>query len=176
MALPNRSQSEQLLENKIKNDALRHHCIMVARAMHAYAEHLGEDSELWYQTGLLHDLDWEAFPDEHPNKAIAEWLIEYPQEMRDAIAAHAPERTGKKPETLIEKYLFACDELSGFMHAVSILRPGGFSDMKPKSIKKKLKDKGFAASVSREDIAQGFELIKKTPDEHIGFLIEVFKD
>jgi putative nucleotidyltransferase with HDIG domain len=175
MALPDRAQSEQLLKSKIENDALRHHCTMVARAMEAYAEVLGEDTELWYQAGLLHDIDWEAFPDEHPNKAIADWLNDYPQALRDAIAAHAPDRTGKQPETLIEKYLFACDELSGFIHAVSILRPGGYDGMKPKSIKKKLKTKSFAANVSREDIKEGFELIGKTADDHIGFLIEVFK-
>lgn len=175
MSLPSRSDAQQLLEEKVTNDALRHHCTMVAEAMEAYAEKLGEDTELWYQAGLLHDIDWEAFPDEHPNKAINEWLNDYPQELKDAIAAHAPDRTGKKAATLIEKYLFACDEISGFMHAVALMRPGGFSDMKPKSIKKKLKDKSFAASVSREDIREGFELIEKTPDQHIGFLIEVFR-
>lgn len=173
--LPPRTQAEELLATHIKNDALKHHCHMVAQAMEAYAKDLGEDPELWYQTGLLHDLDWEAFPDEHPNKAVAEWLDEYPEELREAIKAHAPDRTGKHPNTLLERYLFACDELSGLMHAVSLMRPGGFSDMKPKSIKKKLKDKSFAANVSREDIRQGFELIGKTPDEHIGFLIEVFR-
>lgn len=175
VTLPSREESQKLLESKVENDALRHHCTMVARAMEAYAEALGENTELWYQAGLLHDIDWEAFPDEHPNKAIAEWLGDYPQALRDAIAAHAPDRTGKQPETLIEKYLFACDELSGFIHAVSILRPGGYDGMKPKSIKKKLKTKSFAANVSREDIEEGFELIGKTADEHIGFLIEVFK-
>lgn len=176
MPLPSRAQSQALMESKISNQALRHHCVMVAGAMEAYAKQLGEDTELWYQTGLLHDIDWEQFPDEHPNKAVAEWLDEYPEELKLAILAHAPDRTNKKPETLIEKYIFACDELSGFMHAVSLMRPSGFTDMQPKSIKKKLKDKGFAANVSREDITQGFELIGKTPDEHIGFLIEVFKE
>jgi putative nucleotidyltransferase with HDIG domain len=174
-SLPPRTQALALQEEKIKNDALRHHCHMVAQAMEAYAKQLGEDPELWYQAGLLHDVDWEAFPDEHPNKAIAEWLGEYPQELRDAIAAHAPERTGKQPETVIEKYLFACDELSGLMHAISLMRPNGFADMEVKSVKKKLKDKSFAANVSREDINRGMELIGKTPEEHIGFLIEVFK-
>ncbi len=175
MTLPPRQQSEALLEEYVKNSALRHHCRMVGQAMEAYAQALGEDSELWYQAGLLHDLDWEMYPDEHPNKAIKHILAEYPEELRQAIAAHAPERTGKTAETSIEKYLFACDELSGIMHAVSLMRPNGFADMEPKSIKKKLKDKSFAANVSREDIQKGFELIGKTPDEHIGFLIEVFK-
>lgn len=174
MSLPDRTASQKLLEQHVSNPALRHHCHMVAMAMEASAKALGEDPELWYQAGLLHDLDWEEFPDEHPNKAIAEWLVEYPQELKDAIAAHAPGRTGKQPETVLERYIFACDELSGFMHAVSLMRPEGFVGMAPKSIKKKLKDKSFAANVSREDIEQGFALIGKTADEHIQFLIGVF--
>jgi putative nucleotidyltransferase with HDIG domain len=172
--LPPREQAQALLEQHVKNEALRHHCYMVARAMAAYAQTLGEDEALWYQAGLLHDVDWEAFPDEHPNKAVREWLSEYPEELRQAILAHAPDRTGKKAETLIEKYLFACDEISGFMHAVSLMRPNGFEGMEPKSIKKKLKDKSFAANVSREDIYHGVELIDKELDEHVRFLIAVF--
>jgi lysyl-tRNA synthetase class 2 len=173
--LPERKISLSLMEQYISNDALRQHCRMVASAMKAYAENLGENAELWYQTGLLHDLDWEMYPDEHPNKAVNEILVDYPTELLEAIKAHAPERTGKQPETLLERYLFACDEISGLMHAVSLMRPNGFADMKPKSVKKKLKDKSFAANVNRADIEQGFELIGKTPEEHISFLIEVFK-
>jgi lysyl-tRNA synthetase class 2 len=173
--LPSREEAEKLLAEYIKNDALAHHSRMVARAMEAYAKVLGEDAELWYQTGLLHDLDWEMYPDEHPNKAITEILVAYPEELKNAIAAHAPSRTGKQPETTIEKYLFASDELSGIMHAVSLMRPNRFADMEVKSVSKKLKDKSFAANVSRDDITQGMELIGKTPEEHIGFLIEVFK-
>ncbi len=173
--LPPRSQAEALVDEYIKTEALRHHCEMVAQAMEAYAKELGEDSELWYQTGLLHDLDWEMFPDEHPNKAVTEILTDYPSELIEAIKAHAPSRTGKNPETLIERYLFACDELSGLMHAISLMRPNGFSDMEAKSVKKKLKDKSFAANVSRQDITDGLEMIGKTADEHIGFLINVFK-
>lgn len=175
MALPTRTKSEQLLEQYVKNEALLGHCRMVAQAAEAYAKQLKEDAELWYQTGLLHDLDWEMYPDEHPNKAVNEILTEYPTELLDAINAHATMRTGKEPKTLLDKYLFACDELSGFMNAVSLMRPNKFADMKPKSVKKKLKDVSFASNVSREDIAKGFTLIGKTPDEHISFLIEVFK-
>jgi predicted hydrolase (HD superfamily) len=175
MALPTRQQSAKLLEQYVKNAALKHHVEMVAQAMEAYAKSLSEDAELWYQTGLLHDLDWEMYPDEHPNKAIKEILVDYPTELIEAIKAHAPERTGKQPATLIEKYLFANDEIAGFMHAVSLMRPNKFADMKPKSVKKKLKDSSFAVNVSRADIDKGFALIGKTPDEHISFLIEVFK-
>lgn len=173
--LPSRDASEELLQTYVKNPALLHHSHMVARALEAYAHILGEDAELWYQTGLLHDLDWEAYPDEHPHKAIGELLHAYPQEMKDAIAAHAPGRTGKEPENTLEKYLFACDELSGIMHAASLMRPNGFADMETRSIKKKLKDKAFAANVSRADIDKGITLIGSTPDEHISFLIRVFQ-
>ena len=170
-----RDVTVKLLESHIHTEALRHHSRMVAQAMEAYAKKLGENEELWYQAGLLHDIDWEEFPDQHPNKAVNEWLAEYPQQLKDAILAHAPERTGKKAETPIEAYLFACDERSGLMHAISLMRPNGFSDMEVKSVKKKLKDKGFAANVSREDINRGVELVGISLDEHINFLIEVFK-
>jgi len=170
-----RQESTELLKKYVKTEALLNHCLMVAKAMEAYAQLLGEDSELWYQAGLLHDLDWEMFPDEHPNKAVNELLVDYPTELIEAIKAHAPGRTGKQPATTIEKYLFACDEISGLMNAVSLMRPNGFADMEVKSVKKKIKDKSFAANVSREDIKLGFELIGKTPEDHIAFLIAVFK-
>lgn len=172
--VPSRQQSEQLMHEHIKNEALRHHVEMVARAMEAYAAALGEDAELWYAAGLLHDLDWEEYPDEHPNKAIADLLGDYPQALKDAIASHAPERTGREPMTTLDKYLFACDELSGLMHAYSLMRPTGFDGMEVKSVKKKLKDKAFAANVSRGDIERGMDVIGKTPEEHIAFLIAVF--
>lgn len=174
--MPPRKNAVALLEKYISDEALRNHSRMVARALEAYAKELGEDTELWYQAGLLHDLDWEMYPDEHPNKAISEILTDYPQILLDAIAAHAPERTGKHPSTLLERYLCACDEISGFINAVSLLRPDGLDGMQPKSIKKKLKTKGFAANVNRDDIAEGLELIGKTADEHFGFLIAVFSN
>lgn len=173
--LPSRQQSQELLAKYVSNENLRHHCHMVAQAMEAYAKESGEDEELWYQTGLLHDLDWEKYPTEHPLKAVNGWLTDYPESLIEAIKSHAPDRTGKQPETLMERYLYACDELSGFMHAVSLVRPNGFAGMKPESVKKKLKDKAFAANVSREDINKGFELIEKSPDEHINFLVKVFQ-
>ena len=173
--LPSRKESAELLRTYMKNEALIHHCEMVASALEAYAKVLGEDIELWYQTGLLHDLDWEMFPDEHPHKAINEILKEFPQSMKDAIAEHAPDLTGKKPTSLLGKHLFACDELSGFMYAASLMRPTHFVGMEVSSMKKKLKDKAFAKNVSRDDIEEGMRLIEKTPEEHIGFLIRCFK-
>lgn len=173
--LPPRDTAEELLMSYIENEALRHHCYMVATAMATYAQELGEDVELWYQTGLLHDLDWEKYPDEHPNRAITEILADtYPPIVLDAIAAHAPQRTGKKPTTLLEKYLFACDELSGFLHAYSLMRPEGFAGMSASKVIKKLKDTSFAAGVDREDIREGFSLIGKEPADHVQFLITAF--
>jgi len=176
-----RSESEKLLENYIENENLRLHCHMVAKATEAYAKELDKadgEIEQWWTAGLLHDLDWEKYPEEHPNKAVNEILPGkgYDEAVIKAIEAHAPERTGREPATELERYLFACDELSGFMNAVSLIRPNGFRDMKVKSVTKKLKDKRFAESVPREDIKRGAELIDKPLNEHIQFLINVFNE
>lgn len=174
-----KKKSLELLNTFIENENLREHCIMTAKAMEAYAVHLNKDpveAREWWEAGLLHDLDWEKYPDEHPHYAVNEILpeYEYPEKVLNAILAHAPVRTGKEPDSEIERYLFACDELSGFMKAVSLMRPNGFDDMKVKSVRKKLKDKKFAASVPRDDIEKGAELIGKPLAEHIQFLIDVF--
>lgn len=174
-----REHSVNLLQTYIEAENLRQHCHMVADAMEAYARQLGKaepEIEQWWAAGLLHDLDWEKFPEDHPAKAVNELLPQagYPESVIDAVKAHAPERTGKKPDTEIERYLFACDELSGFMNAVALMRPNGFSDMRVKSVTKKLKDKRFAENVPREDIRKGAELIDKPLNEHIQFLIDLF--
>ncbi len=174
-----REISLDLLNEYVENESLNHHCQMVAEAMEAYAKDLKKTStqiEEWWAAGLLHDLDWEKFPDEHPHKAVNEILPEYnyPESILDAIRAHAPVRTGKEPEAEIERYLFACDELSGFMNAVSLMRPTRFEGMKVKSVTKKLKTLNFAANVPREDINKGAELINKDLSDHIQFLIGVF--
>ena len=176
-----REKSLELVNKFIKNDALIHHCKMVATAMQGYARTLNKndiDIEEWWTAGLLHDLDWEMYPDEHPNRAIIEILppLGYTENIIEAIKAHAPERTGKQPETEIERYLFAVDEISGFMHAVSLIRPTGFVGMKPKSVTKKLKTLNFAANVSRDDIQKGVGLIDKDLNTHLQFLIEIFQD
>lgn len=178
--MPDLQYSQALLEKYISNPSLRNHCEMVGKAMAAYAKHLGltdDQVEQWQIAGLLHDLDWEQYPDEHPLKATREILPAegYSQEILDAIDAHGESRTGKKPETDMEKYLFACDELSGFLNAASLMRPNKFADMEVKSIMKRLKDKSFAANVSRDDIRKGAELIGKPIEEHVGFLIGVFR-
>lgn len=174
-----RQKTNELVREYIKNDALVHHSKMVATAMEHYAKSLKKtelEIEDWWTAGMLHDLDWEKYPDEHPNKAVNEILppFGYSYAVIAAIKAHAPERTGKEPTTEIERYLFACDEISGFMHAVSLMRPTGFKGMKPKSVNKKLKTLNFAASVSREDIFKGAALINQELNAHLLFLISVF--
>ncbi len=175
-----RQEAETLFTTWIENENLQLHCRMVASAMEAYARKRDKgEAEIhnWWLAGLLHDLDWEKQPDEHPNYALDHIFPEtdLPDHVIGAIRAHAPERTGKEPETEIERYLFACDEISGFMHAVSLMRPDGFSGMKARSVTKKLKDKRFAANVSREDIRKGAELIDTDLGEHIVFLAGVFE-
>lgn len=172
-------EAESLLITWIENPNLQHHCRMVAHAMEAYALKLGKDEPTvleWWLAGLLHDLDWEKHPDEHPNFALDNILelVGLSENILGAIRAHAPERTGKYPETEIERYLYACDELSGFMHAVSLMRPEGFTGMSAKSVNKKLKDNRFAANVSRDDIRLGAELIGCDLNDHILFLAGVF--
>lgn len=175
-----RQDSLDLLNEYIKNEALLKHCKMVATAMEGYAKKLqlsDTDVEEWWTAGLLHDLDWEKYPDEHPNYAVSSILPQkgYSNAILESIKAHAPSRTGKTAETLMEKYLFACDELSGFINAASLIRPNGLADMQASSITKRLKDKRFAANVSREDITQGVEMIGVPLNEHITNLIEFFK-
>lgn len=172
-----RTEAHLLLTQYISSPSLQRHSQMVATALEAYAQSLGQNEEDWYVAGLLHDLDWEQFPDEHPNKAIQEILPQHgvKPEILAAIAAHAPQRTGKPAQTLLDKYLFACDEISGFIDAVAKVRPNGLADLQWSSVKKKLKDKAFAANVSREDITQGAELIGQPLNTHVDFLIATFQ-
>ncbi len=176
-----RVESLTLLNKYIQNESLLNHSMMVAKAIEAYAIKLGKSENiinLWWTTGLLHDLDWEKYPEDHPNKAINEILPEYdvPDELLQAIAAHAPERTGKQPSSELDFYLFACDELTGFIHAVSLMRPESYKGMSVKSVTKKLKTLKFAESVPREDIKKGAEFIQSDLNNHIQFLINIFSD
>ena len=139
--------------------------------MRAYAKKFSEDEEQWGVVGLVHDVDYEQFPDKHPFTA-ATWLKEksYPQDMIDAVLGHATysgvERTSKMAQCL-----FAVDELCGFIMACAHVRPEKLVGMKPSSVKKKLKDKRFAAAINRNEIAQAIEEFNIDPDEHIQFVI-----
>jgi predicted hydrolase (HD superfamily) len=175
-----KESAKLLLREYITTNSLINHSHMVAIAMQAYAQKQNKDEKSihdWWLCGLLHDIDWEAYPDQHPNYAVEHILpkIEVTDEIKHAILAHAPERSGILAESEMDCYLFACDELSGFIHAVSLLRPTGYEGMKVKSVTKKLKTPNFAANVSRDDIYKGVELIGTTLADHILFLIDVFQ-
>ena len=157
-----------------ETESLRRHAYAVEAAMERYAELSGADVDLWRMTGLLHDMDYEKHPspEEHPFVGVAALRERgYPEEMLQAILGHAT-YSGTPRETALAKTLFAVDELAGFVTAVAYVRPTGLEGMTPKSVKKKLKDKAFAAAVSREDIRQGADELGVDLGEHIQHVIE----
>ncbi|TVP48397.1 MAG: hydrolase [Mongoliibacter sp.] len=152
-----REEAMVLLSDWVKNDKLAFHMKQVGHLMKSYAESKGYDNQTqhrWYIAGLLHDADWDRWPDEHCKRIIEE-LESRNQDPRimKAIASHGPVHFGVEPESEMDKMLYAFDELSGLIHAYSLMRPQGYDGMEIKGVKKRLKDKGFAAQVSREDIA-----------------------
>ena len=172
-SIPDRAEAMALLESWVENDGLRRHMLAVEAAVRHYARMYDEDEDLWGIAGLLHDLDWEKYPDEHPKRGLSELEQRgYPNEIIRAVQAHAPNRTGVEPETLMERVLFACDELSGLVYACCLVRPNGIDDLKPKSVTKKLKDKAFAAGVDRDDVARGVDLLGIDRAEHIQNVID----
>lgn len=176
--MPDYNSSLELLHRFIKNENLRKHCYAVESAMRFYAGKLNEDEEKWAVTGLLHDLDWEMYPDTHPNTSVPVFEEEgYGKDVIDAILGHAyPERTNVPRESVLSKYLFACDEITGFIMAYSLMKPGGLNEVEPKSIKKKMKDKAFARNVNRDDIIKGAEEISMDLEEHIGNVLTAMKN
>ena len=167
-----------ILKEYTKSESLLKHAYAVEACVHAYAEKFGEDVEYWSNVALLHDFDYEKFPteEEHPYKG-SEILKGkgFDEEFRTAILSHA-DYTGISRETKLQKTLFACDEIAGFITAVTYVRPSkSIVDVKVKSVKKKLKDKGFARAVSRDDIFNGAEQLDIPMDEHIAFCIEAMK-
>src|SRR2546421_12792839 len=174
MAEVSRDDAWELVTEWIEADSLRKHLLGVEAAMRAYARKWGEDEELYAVTGLLHDLDYERYPDldtGHPRKALE--LFEergYPQELIDAVAGHAT-FLGVPRETRMAKTLFAVDELSGFIAACAMVRPTGIVGLTPKSVKKKLKQPSFAAGVNRDEVRQGAEELGVDFDDHIAKVI-----
>lgn len=168
-----REEALDILKEYTKTDSLLKHAYAVEAAMRAYAKKYGEDEELWGVVGLLHDFDYEKFPDEHPMKG-SEILKEkgVSEEIRTAILGHA-DFSGVPRETLMAKTLYAVDELCGFISAVTLVRPTkSVSDVKVKSVKKKMKDKSFAAKVNRDEIRQGAEELGVDFDEHVQFVVQ----
>jgi putative nucleotidyltransferase with HDIG domain len=156
------------------SDSLRRHMLAVEAAMRAYAPRFGGDIELWGLTGLLHDLDYERYPnleDGHPRYAMAELeRLGYPPELVRAVASHA-DFLGLSRDSPMEKTLYAVDELSGFVLACAYVRPERLQGMTPKSVKKKLKQPSFAAAVNREELRHGAEELGVDFDEHLGIVI-----
>ncbi len=172
--IPGRAAAWELLTEHTTQPGLIGHARAVEAAMRWYARRAGADEELWGCVGLLHDFDWEIHPtlEQHPaDGAPMLRAAGWPELVVRAIQAHAP-HTGVVPESDLEKTLFACDELAGFVVAVARMRPEGFAGMSPRSVLKKLKTPSFAAGVSREDVDRGCELLGLEKSEHIANVIE----
>lgn len=170
-------EAGQLLESWVLNDRLKLHMRQVGWLMRCWArekEGLGEaDQWRWELAGLLHDADWDQWPDQHCLKIILELEArQVDPEIIRAIASHGPTHFGVDPETAMDRMLYAFDELSGFVHAYSLMRPEGYEGMEVKGVKKRLKDKTFAAGVSREDIRDACDRAGISPDDLISFIIE----
>jgi putative nucleotidyltransferase with HDIG domain len=167
-----------LLTEFTQSESLRKHALSVEACMRAYARKLGGNEELWGVVGLLHDFDYDKYPslEDHPyrgNEILKE--RDYPDEIRRAIMSHA-EYTGVSRDTPMEKALFACDELAGFITAVALIKPGkSLAEVDTKSVRKRMKDKAFARKVNRDDIVKGAADLGVDLDEHITFCIEALK-
>jgi putative nucleotidyltransferase with HDIG domain len=164
-----RERAWETLTRHTKSEALLRHALAVEASVRAYARKFGEDEELWGVTARRHDFDWEMHPtlDQHPQDGAPILREEgYPEEVIEGVLSHA-EHLALPRDTPLKKTLFACDELSGFIHACGLVRPDGIATLEPKSVKKKLKQPSFAAGVSRDDVYEGAELLELDLDEHI---------
>jgi putative nucleotidyltransferase with HDIG domain len=180
--IPTREEALALMHEYTASESLRRHMYSVEAAMRAYARKYGEDEHLWGLAGLIHDFDYERFPnearsstEEHPSSGVA-ILRErgWPDEILHAVLAHA-EHTGVEPESHMARTLRAVDELTGFVTACALVRPTGISDLKSKSVKKKMKDRAFAAAVNRDEIRECTERIGEELTEHIDFVIDAMR-
>ena len=178
MEVMDRAQTMEFLSHHVKTEMLMKHLLSVEASMRGYARKFGEPEEQWGVAGLLHDFDWEICPtpEDHPNFG-AQILRDhgYPEEMVRAVLTHG-DHTGIPRESLMEHTLFAVDELSGFIRAVALVRPSkSLNDVTPRSVRRKMKDKGFAKDVNRDDIVRGAEELGIDLDEHIAFVVESMK-
>ena len=171
--MPNRAEALELLQEHTKSDSLRRHGLAVEAVMRAAAQRDGGDLELWGMTGLLHDFDYEAHPQEHPfwGRPVLE-AQGYPEEVVLAIQGHA-NFSGVPRESAMARWLFALDELTGFVMAVAMVQPGrAVAAVRAQSVRKKLKDKAFARSVSRDDITQGAAELGLELDELVKLVVD----
>jgi putative nucleotidyltransferase with HDIG domain len=181
--MPNRDEAWELVCEWTESDSLRKHMLAVEAAVRAYARRFDADEQTWAVAALVHDLDYERHPDAetgHPRMAVEELRRRgYPDEVIHAVLAHA-DYMGVPRESLLDRTLFACDELAGFITACAYVRPEGIEGMRPKSVKKKLKAPSFAAAVSREDIQTGAEELGAESglsfDEHLQLVINAMAE
>ncbi len=174
---PTREQAWETLTRYTKSEALRRHALAVEASTASYARRFGEDEELWRVTALLHDFDYEMHPtlDRHPQEGAPILREEgYPEEVVEAVLSHA-EHLAIPRDTPLKKTLFACDELSGFVHACALVRPEGLATLEPRSVLKKLKQPSFAAGVHRDEVYAGAELLAVDLSEHIGNVIQAMR-
>ena len=174
---PTRDQAWETLTKYTQSEALRRHALAVEASVGAYAQKFGEDEELWRVTALLHDFDYEMHPtlDQHPQDGAPILREEgYPEEVVEGVLSHA-EHLGLPRDTPLKKTLFACDELSGFIHACGLVRPDGIDTLEPKSVRKKLKQPSFASGVNRDDVYKGAEELGVDLNEHIAFVTEALR-
>jgi putative nucleotidyltransferase with HDIG domain len=172
-----RERAWETLTRYTKSEALLRHGLAVEASVRTYARKFGEDEELWGVTALLHDFDYEIHPtlDKHPQDGAPILREEgYPEVVIEGVLSHA-EHLAMPRDTPLKKTLFACDELSGFIHACGLVRPDGIETLEPKSVKKKLKQPSFAAGVNREDVYKGAEELGVELDDHIRFVIEAMR-
>ena len=169
-----REQAMIILKKMVSNKSLIIHSLSVAMVMNEYAIKLNEDEDTFYITGLLHDADYEKFPNSHPNKIVKILSDMNEEKISYAISAHYS-KWGKECKSNLDKYLLACDELTGFIIACSKVRPNGITDVKTKSVIKSLRKKSFAASVDRDEIYHGADLIKVDLNDHIDFIIKTLR-
>jgi putative nucleotidyltransferase with HDIG domain len=174
----NREQAMDILHEYVKTDSLMKHLLAVEAAMRAYARRFKEDEEMWGISGLLHDFDWEICPSPEDHPAYGANILKQrgtPEEVVRAVLSHG-DHTGIKRETRMEKALYAVDELSGFIRAVTLVRPSkSLEDVQIRSVKKKMRDKAFAREIRREDITRGAQEMGVDLDEHIEFVIQALK-
>ena len=172
-----RATAWQTLTTYTKSEPLLRHALAVEAGVGAYAERFDGDEVFWRATALLHDFDYEMHPtlDKHPQDG-APILRQggYPEELIEAVLSHA-DHLGLPRDTPLKRTLFACDELSGFIHACGLVRPEGIETLTPKSVKKKLKQPSFAAGVNRDDVYNGAEGLELELDEHIIFVIDAMR-
>jgi putative nucleotidyltransferase with HDIG domain len=172
-----RERAWETLTKYTQSEALRRHALAGEASTGWYARHFDEDEQLWRVVALLHDFDYEIHPtlDKHPQEGAAILRDEgYPEEVIEAVLSHA-EHLGMPRDTPLKKTLFACDELSGFVHACGLVRPTGIDGLEPKSVKKKLKQPSFAAGVHRDEVYAGAEGLGIALDDHIRNVVEALQ-